>query len=201
MLNVLQHENLVKLLGYCAEEDHRILVFEFMPLGSLEDQLHARPEPMDWSTRMKIAVGFEPKLSNFGWAKLGPIGNKTHVSTKVFGTNGYIAPEYATTGQLSIKSDVYSFGVILLELITGRKAIDPSRGAEESNLVIWAHPFMLDEGLFAQLADPMLHGQFPAIGLSQAVALAKMCLEENVASRPPIAEIIPSLDALPSRSL
>ncbi|KAK0574165.1 hypothetical protein LWI29_019154 [Acer saccharum] len=68
--------------------------------------------------------GFHPKLSDFGLAKLGPVGDKSHVSTRVRGTYGYCAPEYAMTGQLTVKSDVSSFRVVFLELITGRKAID-----------------------------------------------------------------------------
>ncbi|GMP22803.1 hypothetical protein CsSME_00000658 [Camellia sinensis var. sinensis] len=81
--------------------------------------------------------GFFPKLSDFGLAKLGPVGDNTHVSTRVMGTYGYCAPEYAMTGQLTLKSDVYSFGVVLLEIITGRKAIDNSRVGNEQNLVAW----------------------------------------------------------------
>ncbi|CAN6471063.1 unnamed protein product [Victoria cruziana] len=171
MLSLLHHSNLVNLIGYCADGDQRLLVYEYMPLGSLEDHLHdptSDKKRLDWNTRMKIAAGaakgleylhdkanppviyrdlkcsnillgegYHPKLSDFGLAKLGPVGDKTHVSTRVMGTYGYCAPEYAMTGQLTLKSDVYSFGVVLLELITGRKAIDNSRAAGEHNLVAW----------------------------------------------------------------
>ena len=199
MLSLLHHPNLVNLIGYCADGDQRLLVYEYMALGCLEDHLHCMTfrlhkfffknqyydyvisyflmfwvdlpldkESLDWNIRMKIAAGaargleylhdkatppviyrdfkssnillnegFHPKLSDFGLAKLGPIGDKTHVSTRVMGTYGYCAPEYAMTGQLTVKSDVYSFGVVLLELITGRKAIDNSRGPGEHNLVSW----------------------------------------------------------------
>lgn len=89
------------------------------------------------SSNILLDEGFHPKLSDFGLAKLGPVGDKTHVSTRVMGTYGYCAPEYAMTGQLTLKSDVYSFGVVLLELITGRKAIDNARAAGEHNLVAW----------------------------------------------------------------
>lgn len=84
-----------------------------------------------------LGEGYHPKLSDFGLAKLGPVGDKTHVSTRVMGTYGYCAPEYAMTGQLTLKSDVYSFGVVLLEIITGRNAIDNSKGTGEHNLVAW----------------------------------------------------------------
>ncbi|CAJ1845482.1 unnamed protein product [Sphenostylis stenocarpa] len=171
MLSLLHHPNLVNLIGYCADGEQRLLVYEFMPLGSLEDHLHDLPpdkEPLDWNTRMKIAAGaakgleylhdkanppviyrdfkssnilldegYRPKLSDFGLAKLGPVGDKSHVSTRVMGTYGYCAPEYAMTGQLTVKSDVYSFGVVFLELITGRKAIDSTQPHGEQNLVTW----------------------------------------------------------------
>lgn len=89
------------------------------------------------SSNILLDNGFVPKLSDFGLAKLGPVGDKTHVSTRVMGTYGYCAPEYAMTGQLTVKSDVYSFGVVFLELITGRKAIDSARPIGEQNLVAW----------------------------------------------------------------
>jgi serine/threonine protein kinase len=80
---------------------------------------------------------FNPKLSDFGLAKLGPTGGKEHVSTTVMGTYGYCAPEYQMTGQLTKMSDVYSFGVVFLEIISGRRAIDMSRPTEEQNLILW----------------------------------------------------------------
>lgn len=84
-----------------------------------------------------LEEGYHPKLSDFGLAKMGPSGDKTHVSTRVMGTYGYCAPDYAMTGQLTFKSDIYSFGVVLLELITGRKAIDQTKDRKELNLVAW----------------------------------------------------------------
>jgi serine/threonine protein kinase len=79
---------------------------------------------------------FNPKLSDFGLAKLGPTGDNTHVSTRVMGTYGYCAPDYYMSGKLSVKSDVYSFGVFLLELITGKKAYDESKEEAERNLIV-----------------------------------------------------------------
>ncbi|KAJ7565713.1 hypothetical protein O6H91_02G072200 [Diphasiastrum complanatum] len=234
MLSLLHHPNLVNLIGYCADGDQRLLVYEFMPLGSLEDHLHDLPsdkEPLDWNTRMKVAAGaargleylhdkanppviyrdlkssnilldegYHPKLSDFGLAKLGPVGDKTHVSTRVMGTYGYCAPEYAMTGQLTIKSDVYSFGVVLLELITGRKAIDNARLAGEHNLVAWARPLFKDRRKFSSMADPMLQGRFPLRCLYQALAVAAMCLQEHAATRPLIGDIVTALTYLASQT-
>lgn len=234
MLSLLHHDNLVNLIGYCADGDQRLLVYEYMPLGSLEDHLHDLPpdkEPLDWKTRMKIAAGaakgleylhdkanppviyrdlkcsnilldegYHAKLSDFGLAKLGPVGDKTHVSTRVMGTYGYCAPEYAMTGQLTIKSDVYSFGVVLLELITGRKAIDNSKSAGEHNLVAWARPLFKDRRKFPQMADPLLQGHYPMRGLYQALAVAAMCVQEQATMRPLIADVVTALTYLASQT-
>ncbi|CAI9767458.1 unnamed protein product [Fraxinus pennsylvanica] len=233
MLSLLHHPNLVNLIGYCADGDQRLLVYEYMPLGSLEDHLHDLPpdkKHLDWNMRMKIAAGaakgleylhdkanppviyrdlkcsnilldkaYHPKLSDFGLAKLGPVGDNTHVSTRVMGTYGYCAPEYAMTGQLTLKSDVYSFGVVLMEIITGRKAIDNSKAAEEHNLVAWARPLFRDRRKFSQMADPMLQGQYPTRGLYQALAVAAMCVQEQPNMRPLIADVVTALTYLASQ--
>uniref|UniRef100_A0A453ARI5 Protein kinase domain-containing protein n=1 Tax=Aegilops tauschii subsp. strangulata TaxID=200361 RepID=A0A453ARI5_AEGTS len=233
MLSLLHHPNLVRLIGYCADGDQRLLVYEYMLLGSLENHLHDRPpdrEPLDWNARMRIAVGaakgleylhdkanppviyrdfkpsnillsedYYPKLSDFGLAKLGPVGENTHVSTRVMGTYGYCAPEYAMTGQLTVKSDVYSFGVVFLELVTGRRAIDHTKPDGESNLVAWARPMFRDRRKFCQMADPLLQGRYPKRGLYQALAVAAMCLQEKAASRPLIGDIVTALSYLASQ--
>ncbi|XP_021287738.1 probable serine/threonine-protein kinase PBL23 [Herrania umbratica] len=230
MLSLLHHPNLVNLVGYCADGDQRILVYEYMANGSLEDHLLDLPpdkKPLDWNTRMKIAVGaakgleylhetadppviyrdfkasnilldqdFNPKLSDFGLAKLGPTGDKSHVSTRVMGTYGYCAPEYALTGQLTTKSDVYSFGVVFLEIITGRRVIDNSRPTEEQNLVTWATPLFKDRRNFTLMADPLLEEDYPVKGLHQALAVAAMCLQEEAAVRPLMSDVVTALEYL-----
>ncbi|EEF39418.1 receptor serine-threonine protein kinase, putative [Ricinus communis] len=239
MLSLLHHPNLVNLVGYCADGDQRILVYDYMPNGSLEDHLldlAPGKKPLDWKTRMKIAEGaargleylhesanppviyrdfkasnilldedFNPKLSDFGLAKLGPTGDKTHVSTRVMGTYGYCAPEYALTGQLTSKSDVYSFGVVFLEIITGRRVIDNSRTTEEQNLVIWASlkhqaqnatPLFKDKKKFILMADPLLEGKYPLKSLYQALAVAAMCLQEEAATRPLMSDVVTALEYL-----
>ncbi|XP_030444566.2 probable serine/threonine-protein kinase PBL23 [Syzygium oleosum] len=234
MLSLLHHPNLVNLVGYCADGDQRVLVYEYMPNGSLEDHLLELPPgkaPLDWNTRMKIASGaakgleylheqanppviyrdfkasnilldeeFNPKLSDFGLAKLGPTGDKSHVSTRVMGTYGYCAPEYALTGQLTTKSDVYSFGVVFLEIITGRRVIDNTRPTEEQNLVAWAQPLFKDRRKFTLMADPLLEGAYPIKGLYQALAVAAMCLQEEASTRPLISDVVTALEYLANRN-
>ncbi|KAM5573860.1 putative serine/threonine-protein kinase PBL21 [Rosa sericea] len=234
MLSLLHHTNLVTLIGYCTDGDQRLLVYEYMPRGSLEDHLFdLKPdqEPLCWDTRIKIAVGaargleylhckanppviyrdlksanillddhFNPKLSDFGLAKLGPVGDNTHVSTRVMGTYGYCAPEYAMSGKLTLKSDIYSFGVVMLELITGKKAIDNTMKQGEQNLVAWSRPFLKDRRKFVQLVDPLLQGRFPIRCLHHAVAITAMCLQEQPTFRPLISDIVVALEYLASQN-
>ncbi|KAF6992456.1 hypothetical protein CFC21_009442 [Triticum aestivum] len=153
----VRHENIVCLLGYCVEGIHRILVYEYVNNGNLEQWMHGAMRQhgvLTWKARMKIVLGiaralaylheaiepkvvhrdikassilidedFNGKLSNFGLAKLLGAG-KSHITTRVMGTFGYVAPEYANSGLLNEQSDVYSFGVLLLEVLTGRDPID-----------------------------------------------------------------------------
>ncbi|RDX71411.1 putative serine/threonine-protein kinase PBL5, partial [Mucuna pruriens] len=232
-LSLADHPNLVKLFGFCAEGTQRLLVYEYMPLGSLENHLQDLPrgrKPLGWNSRMKIAAGaargleylhdkmnppviyrdlkcsnillgegYHAKLSDFGLAKVGPSGDKTHVSTRVMGTYGYCAPDYAMTGQLTFKSDIYSFGVVLLEIITGRKAIDNVKPAKEQNLVAWARPLFKDRKRFSEMVDPLLQGQYPVRGLYQALAIAAMCVQEQPNMRPVIADVVTALNFLASQ--
>lgn len=89
------------------------------------------------SSNILLDEDFNPKLSDFGLAKIAPKGGQDLVSTRVMGTYGYCAPEYAATGQLNSKSDIYSFGVVFLEIISGRRVIDTARATEEQNLIDW----------------------------------------------------------------
>ncbi|XP_020164889.1 probable serine/threonine-protein kinase PBL21 isoform X2 [Aegilops tauschii subsp. strangulata] len=233
MLTVLSHPNLVSLVGFCAQGDERLLVYEYMPFGSLESHLfdvpHGKP-PLDWNTRVKIAVGvaeglsylhnvadppiiyrdmkaanilldedFSPKLSDFGLAKVGPVGDRTHVSTRVMGTYGYCAPDYVVSGKLTMKSDIYSFGVLLLELITGRRIYDASRPKPEQSLLTWSRPFMHDKRKFHRLADPALRGSYPPSALNQLVVISIMCLQDQPHVRPIMADVAIGLNHVASQ--
>ncbi|PON33353.1 Mitogen-activated protein kinase kinase kinase [Parasponia andersonii] len=227
-LGDLLHPNLVKLIGYCIEDDQRLLVYEFMPRGSLENHLFRRSLPLPWSIRMKIALGaakglaflheeaerpviyrdfktsnilldadYNAKLSDFGLAKDGPEGDKTHVSTRVMGTYGYAAPEYVMTGHLTSKSDVYSFGVVLLEMLTGRRSMDKNRPNGEQNLVEWARPYLGERRRFYRLLDSRLEGRFSIKGAQKALQLAAQCLTRDQKARPLMSEVVEVLKPLP----
>lgn len=219
-LGQLHHPNLVKLIGYCIEDDQRLLVYEFMTRGSLENHLFRRTIPLPWSNRIKIAIGaakglaflhggpepviyrdfktsnilldseYTAKLSDFGLAKAGPQGDKTHVSTRVVGTYGYAAPEYVMTGHLTSKSDVYSFGVVLLEILTGRRSMDKKRPSGEQNLVTWARPYLADKRKVYQLVDPRLELNYSVKGVQKISQLAYNCLNRDPKSRPSMEEVV-----------
>ncbi|KAG4909306.1 hypothetical protein JHK87_055422 [Glycine soja] len=229
-LGQLQHENLVKLIGYCLEGKNRLLVYEFMQKGSLENHLFRKGvQPMAWVTRVNIAIGvargltllhsldqnvifrdlkasnilldsdFNAKLSDFGLARDGPTGDNTHVSTRVLGTQGYAAPEYVATGHLTPRSDVYSYGVVLLELLTGRRAVEDDRpGFSEETLVDWAKPFLSDNRRVLRIMDTKLGGQYSKKGAQAAAALALQCLNIDPKFRPPMVEVLAALEALNS---
>lgn len=226
-LGQLSHPNLVKLIGYCCEDEHRVLIYEYMARGSVEHNLFSRVLlPLPWSIRMKIAFGaakglaflheaeksviyrdfktsnilldeeYNAKLSDFGLAKDGPEGDKSHVSTRIMGTYGYAAPEYIMTGHLTPRSDVYSYGVVLLELLTGRKSLDKSRPAREQNLTDWALPLLKEKKKILNLVDPRLDGDYPTKGVQKAAMLAYHCLNRNPKARPLMRDIVDSLEPL-----
>ncbi|MED6124132.1 putative serine/threonine-protein kinase pbl16 [Stylosanthes scabra] len=226
-LGQLSHPNLVKLIGYCCEDEHRVLIYEFMARGSVENNLFSKILlPLPWSIRMKIAFGaakglaflheaekpviyrdfktsnilldleYNAKLSDFGLAKDGPVGDKSHVSTRIMGTYGYAAPEYIMTGHLTPRSDVYSFGVVLLELLTGRKSLDKLRPAREQNLADWALPLLKEKKKLLNIIDPRLEGDYPIKGVHKAAMLAYHCLNRNPKARPLMRDIVDSLEPL-----
>ncbi|XP_010245739.1 PREDICTED: serine/threonine-protein kinase At5g01020 isoform X3 [Nelumbo nucifera] len=225
-LGQLSHPNLVKLIGYCCEDEHRLLVYEYMACGSLEKHLFRRVcVTLPWSTRMKIALGaakglaflhgaersiiyrdfktsnilldaeYNAKLSDFGLAKDGPMGDQTHVSTRVMGTYGYAAPEYVMTGHLTARSDVYGFGVVLLEMLIGRRAMDKSRPSREHNLVEWARPLLNHNRKLLRILDPRMEGQYSVRAAQKIANLAYQCLSQNPKGRPTMSQVVEILEA------
>jgi len=224
MLSLLHHPNLVDLIGYCADGDQRLLVYEYMASGSLEEHLFGTStdkKPLDWSKRMKIALGVAEGLE-YLHEKANPaiiycnlkssnilldqnsiprlsnygLAKLVQSGNKMMGGHGYCAPEYERNGELTFKSDVYSFGVILLELITGRRTLDTARPMEEQNLVTWAQPIFRDPSRFPEMADPVLKREFLVTSLNQAVGVAAMCLQDEPMVRPLISDVVAALSFL-----
>ncbi|XP_031407508.1 probable serine/threonine-protein kinase PBL17 isoform X2 [Punica granatum] len=224
-LGQLSHPNLVKLIGYCCEDEHRLLVYEYLANGSLEKHLFRRVGcVLTWSRRMKIALDaakglaflhgaersiiyrdfktsnilldadFNAKLSDFGLAKDGPMGDQTHVSTRVMGTYGYAAPEYVMTGHLTARSDVYGFGVVLLEMLIGRRAMDKSRPSREHNLVEWARPLLNNNKKLLRILDPRIEGQYSVKTAMKVANLAYQCLSQNPKGRPLMSQVVEILE-------
>ncbi|PIN26818.1 Serine/threonine protein kinase [Handroanthus impetiginosus] len=223
LLSRLRSPFIAELLGYCADQNHRLLVFEYMPNGSLHKHLHQR-KTLNWGARLKIALDcakaleylhehntpsiihrnfkstnilldkkLRPKLSGFGLAKIGSEKLNGQISTRVLGTTGYLAPEYASTGKLTTKSDVYSYGVILLELLTGRVPIDTTRPPGEHVLVSWALPHLTNRDKVVEMIDPILQGQYSNKDLIQVAAIAAMCVQAEADYRPLITDVVQSL--------
>ncbi|KQK03622.1 hypothetical protein BRADI_2g08937v3 [Brachypodium distachyon] len=229
MLSRLHHRNLVKLIGYYSNRElsQSLLCYELVPNGSLEAWLHGSLGancPLDWDTRMKIALDaarglaylhedsqpcvihrdfkasnillendFHAKVSDFGLAKQAPEGRLNYLSTRVMGTFGYVAPEYAMTGHLIVKSDVYSYGVVLLELLTGRRPVDMSQSSGQENLVTWTRPVLRDKDRLQELADPRLGGQYPKDDFVRVCTIAAACVSPEANQRPTMGEVVQSL--------
>uniref|UniRef100_A0A803LAL3 Protein kinase domain-containing protein n=1 Tax=Chenopodium quinoa TaxID=63459 RepID=A0A803LAL3_CHEQI len=234
MLNLLNHPNVINLTGYCTRGNDRFLVHEYLPLGSLDKHLHDRSSlhtpTLDWHTRTRIALGtanaleylhnkanppviyrnlkpcnilldndYNAKLSDFSLSKFGPICDKEHVSVRVRGTFGYIAPEYVKRGFLSVKADVYNFGIVLLELLTGRRAVDIIRETKDQELSYWANRMVLKKSKkILELADPLLQGNFPSRSFYQTFAVAAMCLVENLTARPMMSDVVAAISYISS---
>ncbi|KAF7149202.1 hypothetical protein RHSIM_Rhsim03G0241100 [Rhododendron simsii] len=228
IISRVHHRHLVTLVGYCITGSHRMLVYEFVPNNTLAFHLHGKGRPnMDWSTRLKIALGaakglaylhedchpkiihrdikatnilldsnFEAKVADFGLAKFSPDAD-THISTRVMGTFGYLAPEYASSGKLTDKSDVFSFGVMLLELITGRQPYDYSKSSTEDSLVDWARPLLtraLEAGNFDALVDHWLQKDYNHNEMVRMVSCADSCVSHSARHRPRMSQVVRALE-------
>uniref|UniRef100_A0A5B6ZIP1 Putative Kinase superfamily protein n=1 Tax=Davidia involucrata TaxID=16924 RepID=A0A5B6ZIP1_DAVIN len=116
-------------------------------------------------------------------------------STRVLGTFGYHAPEYAMTGQITHKSDVYSFGVVLLELLTGRKPVDHTMPKGQQSLVTWATP-RLSEDKVKQCVDPKLNNDYPPKAIAKMAAVAALCVQYEADFRPNMTIVVKALQPL-----
>ncbi|KAL5057031.1 hypothetical protein RYX36_028635 [Vicia faba] len=139
-----------------------------------------------------ITHDFEPLVGDFGLARWQPDGD-TGVDTRVIGTFGYLAPEYAQSGQITEKADVYSFGVVLVELVTGRKAVDINRPKGQQCLTEWARP-LLEEYAIEELIDPRLGSRYSEHEVSSMLHAASLCIRRDPYSRPRMSQVLRILE-------
>ncbi|CAN8321999.1 unnamed protein product [Cochlearia groenlandica] len=221
-ISAVQHRNLVKLYGCCYEGEHRLLVYEYLPNGSLDQALFGdKTLHLDWSTRYDICMGVArglvylheearlrivhrdvkasnilldskliPKVSDFGLAKLYD-DKKTHISTRVAGTIGYLAPEYAMRGHLTEKIDVYAFGVVALELLSGRPNSDEKLEDEKRYLLEWAWN-LHEKSREVELIDDELN-DFNMEEVRRVIGIALLCTQTAHALRPPMSRVVAML--------
>ncbi|KAK4745557.1 hypothetical protein SAY87_011869 [Trapa incisa] len=231
VLTKVRHRHLVALIGYCLDGNERLLVYEFMPQGTLSRHLfHWKEEglkPLQWNRRLSIALdvarGVEylhslahqtfihrdlkpsnillgddmrAKVADFGLVRLAPEG-KGSIETCLAGTFGYLAPEYAVTGRVTTKVDVFSFGVILMEMITGRKALDETQPEDSVHLVTWFRRMNLNKETFRKAIDPDIDMDEETLGsISTVGELAGHCCAREPYQRPDMGHAVNVLSSL-----
>ncbi|KAK3405191.1 hypothetical protein EUGRSUZ_K01441 [Eucalyptus grandis] len=223
ILSQINHRNVVKLLGCCLETESPLLVYEFIPNGTLFQYLH--DSLVSWGTRLQIATDvagalsylhssasipiyhrdikstnillddrYRAKVADFGTSKSLSL-YQTHVTTVVQGTFGYLDPEYFQSCQFTEKSDVYSFGVVLVELLTGRKPVSFLGDEEERNLASY---FLLsmDENCLFDIVDPQVLKQGKEEGIVAFANIARGCLNLHGKMRPTMREVASELERI-----
>ncbi|XP_019709862.1 probable protein kinase At2g41970 [Elaeis guineensis] len=150
------------------------------------------------SSNVLLFDDYESKIADFNLTNQSPDTAARLHSTRVLGTFGYHAPEYAMTGQLTQKSDVYSFGVVLLELLTGRKPVDHTMPKGQQSLVTWATP-RLSEDKVKQCVDPKLNNDYPPKAVAKMAAVAALCVQYEADFRPNMTIVVKALQPLLSK--
>ncbi|CAO2178887.1 unnamed protein product [Urochloa humidicola] len=146
------------------------------------------------SSNILIDDEFNSKVSDFGLAKLLN-SDKSHINTRVMGTYGYVAPEYANSGMLNEKSDIYSFGVVLLECVTARDPVDYSKPADEVNLIEWLK-MMVTNKRAEEVVDPNLEVKPPKRALKRAILVGFKCVDPDADKRPKMSHVVQMLEAV-----
>ncbi|KAF8396073.1 hypothetical protein HHK36_017685 [Tetracentron sinense] len=219
------HKNLVRLLGFCDEGQHRLLVYEFMNNGDLAHFLFGIMKP-DWNLRIKIAFGiargllylheecssqiihcdikpqnillddyFTPRISDFGLAKL-LLSDQSRTRTGIRGTKGYVAAEWFRNMPITAKVDVYSFGVMLLEIICCRKSVDAEvSGEERAILTDWAYD-CYREGKLDALVENDIEAMSDMRRLERLVKVAIWCIQEEPSLRPTMKKVTQMLEGI-----
>ncbi|XVE48656.1 hypothetical protein DITRI_Ditri01bG0019600 [Diplodiscus trichospermus] len=223
-LSAVRHVNVVKLYCSITSEDSSLLVYEYLPNGSLWDRLHScHKMEMSWELRYSIALGaargleylhhgcerpvihrdvkssnilldeeWKPRIADFGLAKIvqnGGGGDWTHA---IAGTHGYIAPEYAYTCKINEKSDVYSFGVVLMELVTGKRPVEPEFG-ENKDIVYWVYSKLKNKENLVEVVDLNISKALKEDAI-KVLRIAVQCTAKMPALRPSMRMVVHMLE-------
>ncbi|PIN06197.1 Serine/threonine protein kinase [Handroanthus impetiginosus] len=225
ILSQINHRHVVKLLGCCLETEVPLLIYEFIPNGTLFQHIHDPNEeyPLSWEMRLRIAREvaralsylhsaasapiyhrdikstnillddkYRAKVADFGTSKSVSI-DQTHLTTRVLGTFGYLDPEYFQSSQFTEKSDVYSFGVLMVELLTGEKAISSVRTETGRSLATHFLHSMEENHLF-DILDARVLSEGKKEEIVAVAELCKRCLHLNGKRRPTMMEVAVQLE-------
>nr|CAD1829180.1 unnamed protein product [Ananas comosus var. bracteatus] len=223
LLSRVHHKNLVSLVGFCFDQDEQMLIYEYVPNGTLKERKSGIY--LDWRKRLQVALGvargltylhelasppivhrdikssnmlldehLSAKVSDFGISRLIGGDSRSYITTQVKGTMGYLDPEYCMTQQLTEKSDVYSFGVLLLEIITAKNPV------ERGYYIVREVKVMLDKSKdlygVCELLDPELNLGTRSGGFARYIDLAMRCIEEYGVDRPTMKEVANEIEKI-----
>ncbi|CAK9140892.1 unnamed protein product [Ilex paraguariensis] len=188
VLTKVRHRNLVALHGFCVDGNERLVVYEYMPQGTLGQHLYHFDEmgfhPLTWKERVTIALDNAPE-------------GQYSVETRLAGTFGYLAPEYAATGRVTTKIDVFSYGVVLMEMITGRGALDETFPEDRIHLVPWFRRILVNRDNIRQSIDPSLDPDTETLeSIFKVSELARHCTAREPSQRPDMGHAVNVLSPL-----
>ncbi|KAI4342541.1 hypothetical protein MLD38_027158 [Melastoma candidum] len=218
LISGIQHKNLVSLLGCSIEGPESLLVYEYVPNGSLDQALFGEAKrKLTWEERIGIITGtaegiaylhgdcgiriihrdikasnilldkdLMAKVADFGLARC-VAQDKSHLTTGIAGTLGYMAPEYLVRGQLTEKADVYAFGVLVLEIMSGRNSSVVAHGSFSLLQSVWMHHQSDD---LISCVDPALWGEFPAVEAANVLRIGLLCAQASPKLRPSMSQVV-----------
>uniref|UniRef100_A0A1D1YET2 non-specific serine/threonine protein kinase n=1 Tax=Anthurium amnicola TaxID=1678845 RepID=A0A1D1YET2_9ARAE len=223
ILGSIKHRYLVNLRGYCNSPSSKLLIYDFLPGGSLDEALHERSEQLDWDARLNIVMGASKGLAYMHHdcspriihrdikssnilldgnleARVSDFGlaklledTNSHITTRVAGTFGYLAAEYMQTGRATEKTDVYSFGVLILEVLSGKRPTDSTFLEKGLNIVGWLN-FLVMENRQREIIDPHCEG-VQIESLDALLSLAIQCVSSNPEDRPTMHRVVQILES------
>ncbi|KAK6944449.1 Leucine-rich repeat-containing N-terminal, plant-type [Dillenia turbinata] len=223
ILGSIKHRYLVNLRGYCNSPSSKLLIYDYLPGGSLDEVLHEKSERLEWEARVNIIVGAakglaylhhdcspriihrDIKASNILLdgnleARVSDFGlaklledEESHITTIVAGTFGYLAPEYMLSGRATEKTDVYSFGVLVLEVLSGKRPTDASFIEKGLNIVGWLN-FLITESRQQEIVDPNCEG-VQSETLNALLSIAIQCVSSAPEDRPTMHRVVQILES------